>query len=473
MNFYWLLPPTIGVFLLLATTWCFSEHRFRVDWGLILRAIALQILLALLLTQVPQAQVAMLSVGQGIESLQHFASQGAAFVFGGFVSNPQALQSLFGANGAFIFALKLLPVLVFVASLVSIAYYLGILQIVVQIVARLVNAVLGVSGAEALSNCASIFVGQVEAQMLVKPYLKSVTKSELLAMMAGSFACISGGMMAVYIGMGIPASYLLTASIMAIPASFAVAKILIPETQTPLTQGSIQLEVEQKAVNVIDAASQGASEGWHIGVSVLAMLMAFISLVAFLDAGFGVLGKQLMAWGVAPDFLGLSLKHLSMSSLLGKLFYLVALGLGVPSQDALTAGSLLGTKMVINEFVAYSQLIPLIKQNAVAPVTQAILSVALCGFANLGSIAIQLGGIGAMVPERRSDIATLGFKAMLCGTVASYLSATVMGGLFYMNHLANVPTWSPLGLMILCVLVMIGSHLWQRPLRDDEPRRLS
>jgi CNT family concentrative nucleoside transporter len=206
---------------------------------------------------------------------------------------------------------------------------------------------------------------------------------------------------------------------------------------------------------------------------VLAMLMAFISLVAFLDAGFGVLGKQLMAWGVAPDFLGLSLKHLSMSSLLGKLFYLVALGLGVPSQDALTAGSLLGTKMVINEFVAYSQLIPLIKQNAVAPVTQAILSVALCGFANLGSIAIQLGGIGAMVPERRSDIATLGFKAMLCGTVASYLSATVMGGLFYMNHLANVPTWSPLGLMILCVLVMIGSHLWQRPLRDDEPRRLS
>ena len=472
MNFYWLLPPTIGVFLLLATTWCFSEHRFRVDWGLILRAMALQILLALLLTQVPQAQVVMLSVGQGIERLQHFANQGAAFVFGGFISNPDALNRLFGANGAFVFALKLLPVLVFVASLVSIAYYLGILQMVVQLVARLMNAVLGVSGAEALSNCASVFVGQVEAQMLVKPYLKSVTKSELLAMMAGSLACISGGMMAVYIGMGIPASDLLTASLMAIPASFAVAKILIPETQTPVTQGNVRLEVEQKAVNVIDAASQGATEGWHIGVSVLAMLIAFVSLVAFLDAGFGLLGKQLMAWGVAPEVWGISLAHLSMSSLLGKLFYFVALGLGVPSQDALSAGSLLGTKMIINEFVAYSQLSTLMKQQSLAPVSQVILSVALCGFANLGSIAIQLGGLGAMVPERRSDIASLGIKAMLCGTVASYLSATVMGGVFYMNNLDNVPTWAPLGLMILCGLVMIGSHFLQRPLRDDEPRRL-
>ncbi len=153
-----------------------------------------------------------------------------------------------------------------------------------------------------------------------------------------------------------------------------------------------------------------------------------------------------------------------MSAILGKVFYIVALGLGIPSQDALTAGSLLGTKMIINEFVAYSQLVPLIKSNSLSPVTQAILSVALCGFANLGSIAIQLGGIGAMVPERRSDIASLGFKAMICGTVASYLSATVMGGLFYMNHLKDVPTWSPLGLMILCILVMIGSHFWKRPL---------
>jgi CNT family concentrative nucleoside transporter len=463
MNFYWLLPPSVGVFLLLATVWMFSENRWRVDWGLILRALSLQILLALLFTQVPQAQVLMLKIGQAIEQLQHFANTGASFVFGGLSSNPQALQTLFGQNGAFIFALKLLPVLVFVASLIAMAYHLGILQAVVQVVARLVNAVLGVSGAEALSNVASVFIGQVEAQLLVKPYLKSMTNSELLAIMAGSLACISGGMMAVYIGMGIPSAYLLTASIMAIPASFAVAKILIPETQEPLTQGNIKMQVEKKAVNLIDAAAQGASEGWHIGISVLAMLMAFISLVAFADAGLMLLGKQLVVWGVPAELWGISLEQLSLSVMLGKLFYFVALGLGVPSQDALTAGSLLGTKMVLNEFVAYSKLIPLIKSNTLEPVTQAILSVALCGFANLGSVAIQLGGIGAMVPERRSDIARLGLKAMCCGTVASYLSATLMGGLFYMNHLADVPVWSGLALGIASIMVMIGSYFIPRP----------
>lgn len=466
MNFLWLLPPLLGITLLLSTVWCFSSHRFQVDWGLILRAMALQVLLAVVFTQLPQAQVAIFSVGQGIEQLQYFANQGAAFVFGGFVSKPQALLSLFGAEGGFVFALKLLPVLVFVATLVSMAYYLGILQVVVQVVARVVNVLLGVSGAEALSNCASVFVGQVEAQLLVKPYLKRVTSSELLSMMSGSFACISGGIMAVYIGMGIPAGYLLTASMMAVPASFAVSKILLPETETPVTQGQIHLPIERKAVNLIDAAAQGASEGWHIGVSVLAMLMAFIALVAFADAGLALFGKQLVAWGLPAQLFGLTLDHLSFSMILGRLFYFVALALGVPPQDALSAGSLLGTKMVINEFVAYAKLITLMKSHTLAPVTEAILAVALCGFANLGSIAIQLGGIGAMVPERRGDIAQLGFKAMLCGTVASYLSATIMGGLFYMNHLANVPSWSPLALVFLCVLALIASHLFPRPPRD-------
>jgi concentrative nucleoside transporter, CNT family len=462
--FAWILSPLLGIASILGVAWLCSTHRRAVDWGLILRALVLQVSLALVFTQVPQAQRAMAGVGEGIEQLQTFANKGAAFVFGGFISNPQALNTLFGPEGGFIFALKLLPVLVFVASLVSILYFLGILQIVVRLFARLVNAVLGVSGIEALSNTASIFVGQVEAQLLVKPYLKSATQSELLAMMAGSFACISGGMMAVYIGMGIPASYLLTASIMAIPGGFAVAKVLVPETDEPRTKGAITLEAEHKAVNVIDAAAQGATEGWHIGVSVIAMLLAFISLVAFLDAGLGLVGSMLVKFGMPASIFGLSIQHLTLSSLMGWVFYPVAVAIGFPVQDALSAGSLLGSKMMINEFVAYSQLVALIKQNTLSPVTQAMLSVALCGFANLGSIAIQLGGIGAMVPERRSDIARLGIKAMLCGTMASYLSATIVGGITRLNQVTALPIWLiAVWLVVAAVMIWASKRFIQPP----------
>jgi concentrative nucleoside transporter, CNT family len=451
MNLQWLLSPLMGMVFILGLAYVGSVNRRAIEWGLIIRAVVLQIMLAVLFTQVPQAQQAMAGIGEGIEQLQTFANKGGAFVFGGFISNPEALAKLFGPAGAFVFALKLLPVLVFVASLVAILYYLGILQIIVKLSARVVNAILGVSGIEALSNTASIFVGQVEAQLLVKPYLKNATTSELLAMMAGSFACISGGMMAVYIGMGVPASYLLTASIMAIPGGFAVSKLLQPETETPQTRGQVELENAHPAVNVIDAAAQGATEGWHIGVSVLAMLIAFISLVAFLDAGFGLLGTLLVKWGIPAQLGPLSLNALSLSSLMGIVFYPVALLMGIPAQDALSAASLLGSKMMINEFVAYSELVKLGQQGMIHPVTQAMLSVALCGFANLGSIAIQLGGIGAMVPERRGDIARLGVKAMLCGTLASYLSATIVGGIARFNLQATLPGWA------IAVLLAVGA----------------
>jgi CNT family concentrative nucleoside transporter len=418
-----------------------------------------------LLLELPQGRTFFQQLGQGVEHIQGFANQGAAFVFGGIASKPEALAQLFGADASFIFALKLIPSLVFIGCLIHIAYYFNILQKIVKVVAWFMNWVLGVSGAETLSNTASVFLGQIEAQMLVRPYLATMTQSELLAIMAGSMACISGGMMAIYIGMGIPSSYLLTASLMAIPAAFAIAKILVPETKMPETQGSLKLVSEQRAVNFVDAASQGANEGWHIGVSVITMLIAFIALVAMLDAGLGLLGKQCITWGVNAHLWGLDLTHLSMGQLLGAGFYWVALLLGIPAEEAKFAGSLMGTKLVLNEFVAYSQLLQGVKQGLITPESQAVISFALCGFANLGSVAMQLGGIGAMMPERRSEIAKLGIKAMLAGNLASYLSATMAGMLLHVEHAPQTPIWGMWGIAILAIgMILFSRWFFPKPL---------
>jgi CNT family concentrative nucleoside transporter len=454
----WWIFPTIGVFTFLFGSFLFSNNKKAIDWGLIVRCLCFQVLIAVLLLELPQGRVFFQQLGQGVEQIQGFANQGAAFVFGGIASKPEVLASIFGADGSFIFALKLIPSLIFIGCLIHIAYYFNILQKIVKIVAWAMNLVLGVSGAETLSNSASVFLGQIEAQMLVRPYLATMTQSELLAIMAGSMACISGGMMAIYIGMGIPSSYLLTASLMAVPAAFAIAKILIPETHLPDTQGSLKLVSEQRAVNFVDAASQGANEGWHIGVSVITMLIAFIALVAFLDAGLGLFGKQLITWGVNAHLWGMDLTQLSMGQMLGAGFYWVALLLGVPAEEAQFAGSLMGTKLVLNEFVAYSQLLTGVKAGLITPQSQAILSFALCGFANLSSVAMQLGGIGAMVPERRAEIAKLGIKAMLAGNLASYLSATMAGMLLHVEHAPETPIWGMWGIGVLAVVIILFSR---------------
>lgn len=454
----WWFFPTVGILTFLLGSFIASNNKRAVDWGLIIRCLCFQVIIAVLLLELPQGRTFFEQLGSAVEQLQGFANQGAAFVFGGVASKPDALASVFGADGSFIFAVKLIPSLVFIGCLIHIAYYFNILQKIVKVVAWLMNLVLGVSGAETLSNSASVFLGQIEAQMLVRPYLATMTQSELLSIMAGSMACISGGMMAIYIGMGIPSSYLLTASLMAIPAAFAISKILVPETQMPVTQGSLQLVSEQRAVNFVDAASQGANEGWHIGVSVITMLIAFIALVALLDSGLALLGKQLVTWGVQAKFLGLDMMHLSLGQLLGSGFYWVALLLGIPAEEAKFAGSLMGTKLVLNEFVAYSQLLTGVKQGLLTPQSQAILSFALCGFANLGSVAMQLGGIGAMVPERRAEIAKLGIKAMLAGNLASYLSATMAGMLLQVEHAPQTPIWGMWGIAIAAGVIMLFSR---------------
>ncbi|GAB1398407.1 NupC/NupG family nucleoside CNT transporter [Saprospiraceae bacterium] len=331
----------------------------------------------------------------------------------------------------FVFFFKIIPTIIFVAVLVSIAYYLGIMQRIVAVIARFVHWLMGVSGSEALSNVASAFVGQVEAQIMIKPYLKGMTNSELLASMAGSMACIAGGVMAVYIALGVPAEYLLAASIMAAPGALVISKIVFPETEQSETKGHVKLEVNKTSSNFVDAISHGASDGLKVGLNVIAMLIGFIALIAMTDAVLGFLGRNIYQYtGFTLDIIGIDFQQLSLKTILGAIFSVFAWAMGVPMQDVYTAGSLMGTKMVVNEFVAYLDMSAMLKSGALDPKTITIVSFALCGFANFSSIAIQVGGIGELAPSRRTDIAKLGFKALICGTLASYLSATIAGILF-------------------------------------------
>jgi CNT family concentrative nucleoside transporter len=287
---------------------------------------------------------------------------------------------------------------------------------------------MGVSGSEALSNVGSAFVGQVEAQIMIKPYISGMTKSELLASMAGSMACIAGGVMAVYISMGVPAEYLIAASIMAAPGALVIAKIVYPETEVSETKGTVKIEIKKAHANLMDAISHGASDGMRISLNVIAMLLGFIALIAMVDAGLGYIGRALY-YNTSMDLsmIGISLKELSLKEILGSVFSVFAYLMGVPSKDTHLVGALMGTKLVINEFVAYSNLSPMIAAGVLSKKSIVIVSFALCGFANFSSIAIQVGGIGELAPDRRADLAKLGFKALICGTLASYLSATIAG----------------------------------------------
>jgi CNT family concentrative nucleoside transporter len=301
------------------------------------------------------------------------------------------------------------------------------MQRVIAVIARFVHWAMRVSGSEALSNVASAFVGQVEAQIMIRPYLSGMTKSELLASMTGSMACIAGGVMAVYISMGVPASYLLAASLMAAPGALVISKIVYPETEESETKGKVKLEVKKEHSNIMDAISHGASDGMKISINVIAMLIGVIALIALIDALLGYFGHFLSWTGLSLEVLGLNVDNLRLKDVVGAFFSLFAIVMGVPPSDSLHVGSLMGTKMVINEFVAYSDLSPMIQQGVLSAKSVVIASFALCGFANFSSIAIQLGGIGVLVPNRKADLASLGFKAMLCGTMASYISASLAG----------------------------------------------
>lgn len=415
----------IGIIIILGLAFLWSNNRKAINLRLVITGLLLQVALAIFILKVPVGQDIFAFLGKAINKLLDFSQEGGAFVFGDLTKVSQILPPAIVSAGVFLFIL--IPTIIFVCVLVSMAYHVGIMQRIVAVLARFVHWAMRVSGSEALSNVASAFVGQVEAQIMIRPYLSGMTMSELLASMTGSMACIAGGVMAVYISMGVPASYLLAASLMAAPGALVISKIVFPETQQSETKGVVKLEVKKQHTNIMDAISHGATDGMAIATNVIAMLIGVIALVALVDALLGYFGLFLGWTGLSLDFIGLDVNSLRLKDVFGVFFSLFAIVMGVPVSESFEVGSLMGTKMVINEFVAYSDLSPMIQQGVLSAKSVVIASFALCGFANFSSIAIQLGGIGVMVPARKADLAKLGFKAMICGTMASYISASLAG----------------------------------------------
>lgn len=402
----------IGIALILGIAYALSDNRKAINYRTVGVGLGLQFGLAVFVLKTDLGQRVFNYLGFLVNKTLQNADKGAEFVFGSLVKTD-LMSRAFGPGNDFVFFFKVIPTIIFVAVLVNIFYHLGIMQRIVAVMARAMKWLMGVSGAEALSNVASTFVGQVEAQIMIKPYLNGMTNSELLASMTGSFACIAGGVLAVYIALGVPAPYLLAASIMAAPGALVISKIVMPETQISETRGTVKVDIKKTHANLVDAIASGASEGLKVGLNVIAMLIGFIALISLIDM---ILGKV----GSLADF-----PLLSLNFLLGKVFSVFAWAMGVPAKDIEAAGALMGTKMVVNEFVAYIELVKI--KPTLDPKTVAITSFALCGFANFSSIAIQIGGIGELAPNRRRDLARLGFKALICGTLASYMSATLAG----------------------------------------------
>ena len=416
----------LGIVLILGLAFLMSNNKKRINYRLVISGLAIQLAMAIFILKVPIGQAMFSKLGYIVTKVLDFSNEGANFVFGILV-NGKKLDEVFGIGSGFIFIFKILPTIIFVSVLVSIAYQIGLMQRVVSVIAKIVHKLMGVSGSEALSNVASAFVGQVEAQIMIKPYIGTMTRSELLASMSGSMACIAGGVMAVYIAMGVPAPYLIAASLMAAPGALVISKIVFPEVEESQTKGSVKLEIKKQHTNLLDAISHGAGDGLKVSLNVLAMLIGFIALIAMVDYTLGWIGRGLSGANISLASIGIDGQKLSMKEILGSLFSVFAFAMGVPSKDLHAVGGLLGTKIVINEFVAYSDLSSIIKSGALSAKSITIVSFALCGFANFSSIAIQVGGIGELAPERRSDLAKLGFKALICGTLASYLSATIAG----------------------------------------------
>jgi CNT family concentrative nucleoside transporter len=397
-----------GIIAILGLSYLLSNNRKKINYRLVISGLLLQLALAILILKVPVVTQFFQLIGHGMEKIEGFARQGAMFCFGGVLPNPPEAAKVFGAANGFIFALNIPATIILVCVLVAILYHFGIMQRLVAVIAKGVYFIMRASGSETLSNVASAFVGQVEAQVMIQPYLKGMTKSELLSSMSGSMACISGGILIVYVNMGIPAEYLIAASLMAAPASLVISKIIFPETEESQTKNEIKVEVKSHYTNVIDAISHGASDGMKISINIVAMLIGFIALITLINY---IIGK------IFPG--------ISLDIIFGYLFYPFALVMGVPQQDIMQVATFMGQKLSINEFVAYNNLTAI--KESLSPKAVAIASFALCGFANFSSVGMQIGGIGALAPERRTDLAKLGLKALLCGTLASYLSASLAG----------------------------------------------
>jgi concentrative nucleoside transporter, CNT family len=406
------LQPLVGFGGILAFAYALSTNRRAIRGQVVAWGLGLQVLFALLVLKTDAGQRTFQWLGDRMRQLLEYSAVGATLVFGPLGDRAVWTRVMTGALGeagaqyGVIFAFQILPTIIFIAALFAILYYLGVMQLVVRLFAVVMNRLMGASGAESLNVAASIFMGQTEAPLTIRPYLGRMTQSELMTVMTSGMAHISGGIMAAYIAFGIEPKHLLTAVIMTAPGTLMMAKMFVPETAVPETLGTVRLDIERTDVNIIDAAGRGTSEGLHLAMNVGAMLISFMALVALVNAVLGVAGvtlQQILGWVFAP----------------------VAWSLGVPWRDAAVVGNLLGTRMVLNEFIAFAQLGPL--KETLDPRSFTIATFALCGFANFSSIGIQIGGIGALVPERRHDLARLGLRAMIAGTLANFMTAIIVG----------------------------------------------
>jgi len=445
-----ILRGFLGILLIITVAFLLSNNKKNINWRLVIAGLVLQLIFAVFIIKGDNLRELFFPLGwvkdffTWVSSffvlLLDFTTEGAQFVFGDLAKSPGSDGSL----GMF-FAFQVLPTIIFFASLMSILYYLGIMQRIVQAMAWVMAKSMGTSGAESLSCTANIFVGQTEAPLMIKPFIKGMTKSEILTIMVGGMATIAGGVMAAYIqilgqaysqAQGIPlnearhlfATHLLGASVMAAPAAMVISKILIPETQTPETKGTVSVKIEKNASNVVEAAAVGAGDGLMLALNVGAMLIAFIALIALIN--------YILQW--AGDFVGINEsliaqfgQPLNFQLIIGLVLQYLAFGIGVPWNDALQFGSLIGTKVVLNEFVAYLDMGTLISSGTLSSEKAIFMATyALCGFANFSSIAIQIGGISPLAPNKKSEIASLGIKAVIGGSLATLTTATLAGILF-------------------------------------------
>ena len=397
----------IGLGVMVGIAWLLSTDKRKIPWrSCVLWGVLFQLAFALLILKTRAGHLCFDYIGKGANKLIDWTMQGSVFVFGDLARSDKL---------GFIFACQVLPTIIFVSSLSAVLYHLRILQAVLKLMARLMTKLMKVSGAESLAVAANVFVGMTEAPLFVRPYVAAMTNSELFCLMTGGMATIAGGVMVAYIQMLQPhfpdiAGHILSASVMSAPAALAIAKIMVPETGKPKTAGTIKIKVDLPAVNVIDAAARGAAEGLKLALNVGAMLLAFIALIAMGNAFFGLFGtsmEQVLGWAFAP----------------------LAFVMGVPWCDAVTIGNLLGQKTILNEFVAYLNLSVILGDAAHMLQERSVIiaTYALCGFANFGSLAILLGGIGGIAPDRREDIARLGIKCIIGGSLAGFMTATIAG----------------------------------------------
>jgi CNT family concentrative nucleoside transporter len=428
-----ILRGLLGVAVMVGIAVLFSENRRAINWRLVATGIGLQVVFALLVLKTGPGYAVFRFLGDAFEALLGFTYEGSAFIFGDQLGRPDG-------EGGVIFAFQVLPTIIFFASLMGVLYFLGLVQPVVRGLGWVMRKTLGISGAESLAASANVFIGQTEAPLAVRPYVQSMTRSELMTLMVGGMATIAGGVLAAYVAFlggdspearSLFAAHLLSASVMSAPGAIVMAKILVPETEEPVTRGSVELDEDTaKGENVIEAAAEGASQGLDLALNVGAMLLAFIALIAVVNALLGLAGAptiggvtlwDLNAW--VAEASGGQFEKLSLQSLFGFVFAPLAWAMGVEAGDILTFGTLLGEKVAVNEFIAYTSLRDL--RGVMSERSVIIGTYALCGFANLSSIAIQIGGVGGLAPERRGEIAGLGLRAVLGGALASWTTASI------------------------------------------------